>query len=74
MVEPIGNTGGIVDPPETYLPMLREICDKHNVLLIFDEVITGVGRTGHMFAADTFKAGACVRVCVCGYPSVRVRV
>jgi adenosylmethionine-8-amino-7-oxononanoate aminotransferase len=41
MVEPIGHTGGIIDPPEEYLPLLREICDRHNVLLIFDEIITG---------------------------------
>lgn len=54
MVEPIGHTGGIIDPPSEYLPMLREICDRHNVLLIFDEIITGFGRTGRMFAAETF--------------------
>jgi adenosylmethionine-8-amino-7-oxononanoate aminotransferase len=54
IVEPIGHTGGIIDPPEEYLPMLREICDRHNVLLIFDEIITGIGRTGRMFAAETF--------------------
>ena len=54
MVEPIGHTGGIIDPPEEYLPLLRELCDRHNVLLIFDEIITGIGRTGNMFAAETF--------------------
>jgi adenosylmethionine-8-amino-7-oxononanoate aminotransferase len=54
LVEPIGHTGGIIDPPEEYLPILREICDRHNILLIFDEIITGIGRTGHMFAAETF--------------------
>jgi adenosylmethionine-8-amino-7-oxononanoate aminotransferase len=54
MVEPIGHTGGIIDPPAEYLPMLREICDRHNVLLIFDEIITGIGRTGQMTAAETF--------------------
>jgi adenosylmethionine-8-amino-7-oxononanoate aminotransferase len=54
MVEPIGHTGGIIDPPPEYLPILREVCDRHNVLLIFDEIITGVGRTGRMFAAETF--------------------
>src|SRR6201987_3988583 len=54
LVEPIGHTGGIIDPPEEYLPLLREICDRHNILLIFDEIITGIGRTGQMFAADTF--------------------
>lgn len=54
MVEPIGHTGGLIDPPAEYLPLLREICDRHNVLLIFDEIITGIGRTGQMFAAQTF--------------------
>jgi adenosylmethionine-8-amino-7-oxononanoate aminotransferase len=54
IVEPIGHTGGVIDPPEEYLPLLRDICDRHNVLLIFDEIITGVGRTGKMFAAQTF--------------------
>lgn len=54
MVEPIGNTGGIVDPPDEYLPLLREICDRYNVLLIFDEIITSMGRTGQIFAAETF--------------------
>jgi len=54
IVEPIGHTGGIIDPPEEYLPILREVCDRNNVLLIFDEIITGAGRTGQMFAAQTF--------------------
>ena len=54
MVEPIGHTGGIIDPPQEYLPLLREICDRHDVLLIFDEIINGMGRTGEMFAAETF--------------------
>src|SRR5947208_14950011 len=53
MVEPIGHTGGIIDPPEEYLPKLRELCSRNNVLLIFDEIITGIGRTGRMFAAET---------------------
>jgi adenosylmethionine-8-amino-7-oxononanoate aminotransferase len=54
MVEPIGHTGGIIDPPPEYLPILRDICDRHNILLIFDEIITGIGRTGQLFAAQTF--------------------
>ena len=54
MVEPIGHTGGIIDPPPEYLPILRQICDKHGILLIFDEIITGIGRTGDLFAAITF--------------------
>jgi adenosylmethionine-8-amino-7-oxononanoate aminotransferase len=54
MVEPIGHTGGIIDPPDEYLPLLRDYCDRHNILLIFDEIITGIGRTGQMFASETF--------------------
>lgn len=54
IVEPIGHTGGIIDPPDEYLPILREFCDRHNVLLIFDEIINGAGRTGELFAAQTF--------------------
>ena len=55
IVEPIGHTGGIIDPPDEYLPLLREICNKHNVLLIFDEIINGAGRTGQLFASQTFN-------------------
>ena len=54
IVEPIGNTGGIITPPPEYFPILRQICSEFNVLLIFDEVLTGFGRTGNMFAAQTF--------------------
>src|SRR5205823_2454064 len=54
MVEPIGHTGGIIDPPAEYLRILRDVCSRHNVLLIFDEIITGMGRTGRMFAAESF--------------------
>lgn len=53
VVEPIGHTGGIIDPPDEYLPLLREFCDRHNVLLVFDEIINGAGRTGEFFAAET---------------------
>jgi adenosylmethionine-8-amino-7-oxononanoate aminotransferase len=54
IVEPIGNTGGTVTPTHEYFQILREICDTHDVLLIFDEIITGYGRTGNMFAAQSF--------------------
>ncbi len=54
IVEPVaGSTGGLV-PPKGYLERLRAICDKHGILLIFDEVITGFGRLGRPFAADYF--------------------
>ncbi len=54
IVEPIAGSTGILVPPAGYLQRLREICTKHGILLIFDEVITGFGRTGQAFAADTF--------------------
>ena len=49
IAEPVIGSGGVVVPPPTYFPRLREICDRHNVLLIADEVITGFGRTGQWF-------------------------
>ena len=54
IVEPISGSAGVVLPPEGYLKRLREICDKHGILLIFDEVITGFGRVGKAFAAQRF--------------------
>ncbi|RIK36474.1 MAG: aspartate aminotransferase family protein [Chloroflexi bacterium] len=54
IVEPVSNTGGIITPTDEYYQIIRDICDRHNVILIFDEIITGYGRTGHMFAAQTF--------------------
>jgi len=55
IIEPICNTGGIVTPTDEYYRILRDICTRHNVLLIFDEVLTGFGKTGDMFAAQTFN-------------------
>ncbi|MGE0418983.1 MAG: aspartate aminotransferase family protein [Acetobacteraceae bacterium] len=50
IAEPVMGAGGVIVPPATYFPRLREICDRHGVLLIADEVITGFGRTGRWFA------------------------
>jgi beta-alanine--pyruvate transaminase len=54
IVEPIAGSTGVLIPPRGYLQRLREICDRHGILLIFDEVITGFGRTGSAFAAQEF--------------------
>jgi adenosylmethionine-8-amino-7-oxononanoate aminotransferase len=50
IAEPVMGAGGVIVPPPTYFPRVREICDRHEVLLIADEVITGFGRTGRWFA------------------------
>jgi len=54
IVEPIAGSTGALVPPKGYLKRLREICDKHGIVLIFDEVITGWGRTGSAFASQEF--------------------
>lgn len=52
IIEPVMGSGGVIPPPEGYLPRLREVCDRHDILLIADEVMTGLGRTGRWFAVD----------------------
>ena len=54
IVEPVTGSGGVYAPPLGYLQKLREICDRHGVLLIFDEVISGFGRLGESFGAQVF--------------------
>ena len=54
IVEPVPGSTGVLPPPQGYLQRLRQLCDKHGILLIFDEVITGFGRLGTPFAADFF--------------------
>jgi beta-alanine--pyruvate transaminase len=54
IVEPVAGSTGVLAPPKGYLKRLREICDRHGILLIFDEVITAFGRLGHAFAAQRF--------------------
>jgi beta-alanine--pyruvate transaminase len=66
IVEPIAGSTGVLIPPQGYLQRLREICDKHGILLIFDEVITGFGRTGNPFAAQTFNVTPDLITCAKG--------
>jgi beta-alanine--pyruvate transaminase len=54
IVEPVAGSAGVLVPPEGYLERLREICTRHGILLIFDEVITGFGRLGKAFGAEYF--------------------
>ncbi|HKU93840.1 MAG TPA: aspartate aminotransferase family protein [Vineibacter sp.] len=54
IIEPVTGSGGVLPPPQGYLERLRAICDRHGILLIFDEVITGFGRLGAPFAASAF--------------------
>jgi len=55
IIEPLAGSTGVLIPPKGYLKRIREICDRHGILLIFDEVITGFGRTGSAFAAQEFE-------------------
>ncbi|MBL8202247.1 MAG: aspartate aminotransferase family protein [Chromatiales bacterium] len=55
IIEPVSGSAGVLPPPKGYLERIRAICDRHNLLLIFDEVITGFGRTGSAFASRTFN-------------------
>ena len=52
IAEPVQGAGGVIVPPDDYFPRIREICRRHDVLLVADEVITGFGRTGRLFALD----------------------
>jgi beta-alanine--pyruvate transaminase len=54
IVEPMAGSTGVLPPPKNYLQRLRAICDRHGIVLIFDEVITGFGRLGHAFAAERY--------------------
>jgi beta-alanine--pyruvate transaminase len=66
IVEPIAGSTGVVLPPVGYLKRLRQICDRHGILLIFDEVITGFGRTGAPFAAQEFDVVPDIITCAKG--------
>ncbi len=66
IVEPIQGSAGVLIPPVGYLKRLREICTKHGILLIFDEVITGFGRLGTRFGADYFDVSPDILLCAKG--------
>jgi beta-alanine--pyruvate transaminase len=66
IVEPIAGSTGVLVPPKGYLKRLRELCDKHGILLIFDEVITGFGRTGSPFASQEFAVTPDLITCAKG--------
>jgi putrescine aminotransferase len=55
ITEPILMSAGVVIPPDGYLPALRALCDTHDIVLVFDEIITGFGRTGRLFASELFS-------------------
>jgi putrescine aminotransferase len=55
ITEPILMSAGVVIPPDDYLPALRALCDTHDIVLVFDEIITAFGRVGHLFAAELFS-------------------
>jgi len=58
IMEPLISGGGVLVPPDNYIPLVREICDRHGVLLIFDEVVSGFGRLGKMFGYEHWKKQA----------------
>ncbi len=66
IVEPIAGSTGVLVPPKGYLQKLREICTRHGIVLIFDEVITGFGRTGSAFAAQEFGVTPDIITCAKG--------
>jgi beta-alanine--pyruvate transaminase len=66
IVEPVAGSTGVLVPPKGYLQKLRAICDRHGILLIFDEVITGFGRLGHAFAVDRFGVQPDIVTCAKG--------
>ena len=52
ILETVTGTNGIIPPPDGYLQSIREVCDRHGIVLIFDEVMAGFGRTGRWFACE----------------------
>ena len=72
LIEPVVGTNGVLVPPPEYLPRLRQICDRHSVLLIADEVMSGWGRTGEWFAVDNWDVKPDILVTAKGITSAYV--
>jgi taurine---2-oxoglutarate transaminase len=72
IVEPVVGTNGVLVPPKEYMPMLRDICNRHDVLLIADEVMSGWGRTGEWFAMDNWGVKPDILVTAKGITSAYV--
>ncbi|MHC4064393.1 MAG: acetyl ornithine aminotransferase family protein [Planctomycetota bacterium] len=68
-VEPVQGEGGYVIPPKNFLPRLRALCDRHGILLVCDEIQTGMGRSGKMFASQHFGLVPDILVCAKGLAS-----
>lgn len=66
IVEPVAGAGGVLPPPRSYLERLRSLCDRHGILLIFDEVVTGFGRLGAPFAAQALNVSPDLITCAKG--------
>jgi len=74
MGEPVFGGGGSIVPPDEYWPMIRQICDKYGILLILDEVITGWGKTGKLFACNHWDVIPDIMVCAKGMSSAYLPV
>lgn len=71
-IEPVAGSTGVLPPPEGYLERIREICTKHGILLVFDEVITGFGRVGASFATEKFNVTPDIITCAKGLTNAAV--
>jgi adenosylmethionine-8-amino-7-oxononanoate aminotransferase len=69
IMEPVQNSGGAIVPPPDYYPRVRELCDRHGILMIMDEVICGFGRVGHWFGTQAFGVEADIITCAKGLTS-----
>jgi beta-alanine--pyruvate transaminase len=72
MIEPVAGSTGVIVPPEGYLQKIHDICKKYDVLLIFDEVITGFGRVGSSFATEKFNITPDMITCAKGLTNAMI--